>query len=91
MEQVNNYNLATRYPAMHHSRYTSKQVSTKHKEITRRNMLNIEMYKDELIEADETRLFKSIENFRKSVGICKKENGIKTNVTQALKDLQEEK
>ena len=76
---------------MHHSRYTSKQVSTKHKEITRRNMLNIEMYKDELIEADETQLFKSIENFRKSVGICKKENGKKTNVTQSLKDLQEEK
>ena len=54
-------------------------------------MLNIEMYKDELIEADETQLFKSIENFRKSVGICKKENGKKTNVTQSLKDLQEEK
>lgn len=49
MEQVNNYNLATRYPAMHHSRYTSKQVSAKHKEITRRNMLNMEITPDVMV------------------------------------------
>lgn len=44
-----------------------------------------------VIEIDEIQFFKSVENFRKNVGTCKKENDIQSNITQSLKDLLKEK
>ena len=35
--------------------------------------------------------FKSVENFRKNVGTCKKENDMKTIIVQSLNDLLEGK
>ena len=44
-----------------------------------------------VIEIDEIQFFKSVENFRKNVGTCKKENDMKTIIVQSLNDLLEGK
>ena len=49
------------------------------------------MDKRKVLGIDEIQFFKSVENFRKNVGTCKKENDMKTIIVQSLNDLLEGK